>query len=109
MVQYWPLNNAHCEDKQHKHEPTLIDRARATIFALREEEQGGQAKLLDIKPNKYMVNRFWEEKPAGVAGGRFIIDPSEKVFVQEIEQKEGSKREAIDDRRYDGIAKRDCN
>ena len=38
-----------------------------------------------------------------------IIDPSEEVFVKEVEQKEGRKRKAIDDRSYDGIAERDYN
>jgi hypothetical protein len=56
-----------------------------------------------------MVNCSREEEPAGVAGGRLIIDPREKVFVQEVEHSEGGKREAIDDRRYDGIAERDYN
>jgi hypothetical protein len=65
--------------------------------------------LLDIKPNEYMVYCFGEEEAAGVAGGGLIIDPGEKVFVEEVEQTEGCKREAIDDRRYDGIAERDYN
>ena len=56
-----------------------------------------------------MVNCFREEEPAGVAGVRLIIDPSEKVFVQEIQQREGDKRDGIDDRRYDRIAQRDYN
>ena len=74
---------------------------------LGEEKQRAQAKLLDIKPNKYMVHSFREEKAAGFAGGRLIIDPGEKVFVQEVEQEEGRKREAADNGRYDGIGKRD--
>jgi hypothetical protein len=56
-----------------------------------------------------MVHCFREEEPAGLAGGGLIIDPSEKIFVQEVEQREGDKREAIDDRGYDGIAERDYN
>jgi hypothetical protein len=54
-------------------------------IVLGEEKQGAQAKLLDIKPNKYMVHRFREEEAAGFAGGRLIVDPGEKVFVKEVE------------------------
>ena len=54
-----------------------------------------------------MLNCFWEKESASVAGLRLIVDPSEQVLVQEIEQKEGRKCEAIDDRRYDGKAERD--
>ena len=54
-----------------------------------------------------MVHCFREEKTAGFAGGRLIVDPSEKVFVQEVEQEEGCECKAIDDRRYDGIGERD--
>jgi hypothetical protein len=79
------------------------------FIILGEEEQGAQANLLDIKPNEYVVYRFGEEEAAGFAGGRLIVDPGEKVFVQEVEQEEGRKREAVDDGRYDGIAERDYN
>jgi hypothetical protein len=58
--------------------------------------------LLDIKPNEYMVHCFGEEEPAGVAKGRLIVDPGKMVFIEEVEQREGCKREAIDDWRYDG-------
>ena len=124
IVKYWPLNDAYREDNQHNQERTLSERARPWVFYhnrfgraivhhdfdLGEEKKpGAQAKLLDIEPNKYMVDCFREEEPAGVAGGRLIVDPSEKVFVQQIEQKEGDKREAIDDRSYDRIAQRDNN
>jgi hypothetical protein len=78
-------------------------------FVLGKEKQCTQAKLLDIKPNEYMVQRFREEEAAGFAGGRLIVDPCEKVFVQEVDQEEGRKREAVDDGRYDGIAERDYN
>ena len=74
-----------------------------------EEKQGAQAKLLNIEPNEYMVHCFREEEAAGFAGGRLIVDPGKKVFVQEVEQQEGRKRDAVDDRRYDGIAQRDYN
>ena len=56
-----------------------------------------------------MVDRFGEKEPAGFARARLIIDPSEKVFVQKVEQEERPKREAVDDGRYDGIAERDYN
>jgi len=79
------------------------------FIILGEEKQGAQAKLLDIKPNEYMVYSLGEEEAAGFAGGRLIVDPGEKVFVQEVEQAEGRKREAVDDGRNDGIAERDYN
>ena len=79
------------------------------FIILGEEEQGAQAKLLDIKPNKYMVYRFGEEEAAAFAGGRLIVDPGEKVFVQEVKQAESRKREAVNDGRYDGIAECDYN
>ena len=79
------------------------------LIVLGEEEQSAQAKLLDIKPNEYMVYRFREEEAAGFAGARLIVDPREKIFVHEVEQEEGRKREAVDDGRYDGIAERDYN
>jgi len=75
----------------------------------REEEQGTQAELLDIEPNKYMLNRLREEESARVARMRLIVDPCEEIFVQYVEQEEGRKREAIDDGGYDGIAERDDN
>jgi hypothetical protein len=56
-----------------------------------------------------MLNCFREEEPPGVTGTRLIVDPSKQVLVQEVEQKEGHKRETIDDRRYDGIPKRNDN
>ena len=108
-VKHKASNDAYREDNQHNHERTLRDRAGLGLFVLGEEEQSAQANLLHIEPNEYMVNCFREEEPAGLAGRRLIVDPSEKVFVQEVEQKEGCKREAIDDRRYDGITERDCN
>jgi len=77
------------------------------MFVLREEEQGTQNKLLDIEPNKYMLKCFREEESAGLAGLGLIVDPCEKILIQEVKQKEGGKCEAIDDGRYDGIAKRD--
>jgi hypothetical protein len=79
------------------------------LIVLGEEKQGAQAKLLDIKPDEYMVHSFREEEAAGFAGGGLIIDPCEKVFVQKVEQDEGPKRETVDDGRYDGIAERDYN
>ena len=77
------------------------------LYVLGEEKQCTQAKLLDIKPNEYMVQRFREEEAAGFARGRLIVDPGEKVFVQEVDQEEAGKREAVDDGRYDRIAERD--
>ena len=56
-----------------------------------------------------MVHRFREKEAAGFARGRLIIDPGEKIFVQEVEQDEGSKRNAVDERRYDGIHESDYN
>ena len=56
-----------------------------------------------------MVHSFREEEAAGFAGGRLIVDPGEKVFVQEVEEEEGRKCKAINDGRYDGIAERDYN
>jgi hypothetical protein len=76
-------------------------------FVLEGEKHVAQKKLLDIKPDEHMVNCLREKEPASVARGRLIIDPSEKVFVQEVEQSEGCKRKAIDDRSYDGIRERD--
>jgi hypothetical protein len=74
------------------------------LIVFGEEKQGAQAKLLDIKPDEYMVHRFGEEEAASFAGGRLIVDPGEKVFVQQVEQEEGRKREAVNNGRYDGIA-----
>ncbi len=56
-----------------------------------------------------MLKCFREEEPASVAGRRLIVDPSEEVLVQEVEQKEGRKREAIDDRGYNRIPEHDDN
>ena len=113
IVKYWPLNDAYRKDNEHNQERTLRSRARPSVELVawngEEKKPGAQAKLLDIKPNKYMVNCFREEKPAGVAGGRLIIDPSEKVLVQEIQQEEGYKRETVDDRGYDRRAQRGYN
>ena len=79
------------------------------LFVFGEEKQRTQANLLDIKPDEYMVHRFREEEATGFAGGRLIVDPGEKVFVQKVEQEEGRKSEAVDDGRYDGITERDYN
>ena len=45
-----------------------------------------------------MLNRFGEEEPTSVTGQRLIVNPSEEVLVENVEQKEGRKRKAIDDR-----------
>ena len=74
-----------------------------------EEKQATQAKLLNIKPNEYVVHRFREKEAAGFAGGRLIVDPGEKIFVQEVKQEEGHKRNTVDERRYDGIDECDYN
>lgn len=103
------LTDAHREDNQYNQETTLRKRARFVAIVLREEEQGTQAELLDIEPNKYMLNRLREEESARVARMRLLVDPREEVLVQEVEQEEGRKCEAIDDRGYDGIAERDDN
>jgi hypothetical protein len=109
VVKYKPFAAAYREDNQYNHKCTLRDRTWLMLIVLGEEKQGAQAELLDIKPNEYMVQRFREEEAAGFAGGRLIVDPSEKVFVQEVKQGEGRKREAVDDGRYDGISERDYN
>lgn len=79
------------------------------LIVLGEEKQGAQAKLLDIKPDEDMVHRFREEEAAGFTGRRLVINPGEKVFVHQVEQEEGPKREAVNNGRYDGIAERDYN
>ena len=65
--------------------------------------------MLDIKPHKEMLNRFREEEPTSLAGTRLIVDPGEEILVKEIEEKEGRKREAINNRGYYGVAERDYN
>jgi hypothetical protein len=56
-----------------------------------------------------MLKCFGEEEPASFARVRLIVHPCEEVLVQEVEQKKGGKCETIDDRGYNGIAKRDDN
>ena len=56
-----------------------------------------------------MLDGLREEKPTSIAGARLIIDPSEQILVQEIEQEEGCKREAINDGGYNRVAERDYN
>jgi hypothetical protein len=77
------------------------------MVVLGEEEQGTQAELLNVEPDKYMLNCFGEKESPGVAGIWLVVDPNEQVLVQEIEEKEGRKCEAVDDGRYDGITERD--
>ena len=103
------LTDAHREDDQYNHETPLRKRARLGFVVLCEEEQGTQAELLDIQPNKYMLDRLREEESTRLARMRLIVDPREEVLVQEVEQEEGRKREAIDDGGYNGIAERDDN
>jgi len=103
------LTDAHRENNQYDQETTLRKRARLVIFVLREEEQGTQAELLDIESNKYMLNCPREEESARVARMRLIVDPSEEVLVQEVEQEKGRKREAVNDGGYGRIAERDDN
>jgi hypothetical protein len=101
------VNDAHREDDQYNQEGTLRNRAGFLVFVLCEEEQGSQAEMLDIEPSKNVLERFREEEPASVAGLGLIVDPREEVLVQHVEQKEGSKCEAIDDGGYNGIPKHD--
>ena len=75
------LTDTYREDNQYDHETTLRKRARLVILVLREEEQGTQAELLDIQPNKYMLKCPGEEEPARVARMRLVVDPSEEVLV----------------------------
>jgi len=56
-----------------------------------------------------MLDGLREEEPTSIAGARLIIDPSEQILVQEIEQEEGCKREAINDGGYNRVAERDYN
>jgi hypothetical protein len=100
-------NDAHCEYKQHNYERTLRNCAGFLMVVLGEEEQGTQAELLNVEPYKYMLNCFGEKESPGVAGAWLVVDPSEQVLVQEIEEKEGRKCDAVDDGRYDGITERD--
>lgn len=103
------MADAYREDNQYDYKCTLRERTWLILIILGQEKQGTHAELLEIKPNEYMVHRFREEEAAGFAGGRLIVDPGKKVFVQEVEQEEGRKREAIDDGRHDRISKRDYN
>ena len=79
------LTDAHREDDQYNHETPLRKRARLGFVVLCEEEQGTQAELLDIQPNKYMLNRLREEESPRLARTRLIVDPREEVLVHEVE------------------------
>jgi len=41
--------------------------------------------LLDVKAYKEMLDGFRKEEPTSIAGARLIVDPSEQIFVEEIE------------------------
>jgi hypothetical protein len=55
------------------------------MAVLREEEQGTQTDLLDIKAHEEMLNGLREEEPTSIAGAGLVIDPSEEILVKEIE------------------------
>ena len=52
---------------------------------LREEEQGTETELLDIKAHKEMLDGLRKEEPTSIAGARLIIDPSKQILVKKIE------------------------
>jgi len=67
MVVDRSLNDAHRENDQNDQKRALGDRARRVMIVLRKEEQSTQAELLDIKPNKNMLDRLGEEESTGFA------------------------------------------
>jgi hypothetical protein len=56
-----------------------------------------------------MLNCFGEKQTARVAGRRMIVDPSEEIFVQHVEQEECYQSHAVDDGSNDRVAERNDN
>jgi hypothetical protein len=83
--------HTYSEDDQDNHK-------RAFRHRLGEEEQRGEADLLDIQAHKDMLERLGEEHTARVRRRRLLIGIQEKVFVELIKQEKGRARQAIDDR-----------
>jgi hypothetical protein len=72
-----------------------------------EEEQSGETDLLDIQPNKGMLNSLGEEQPSGITTSGLIQLPEEEILPYEIEQSKRDKRQSIDDRRDQHVSERD--
>jgi hypothetical protein len=77
--------------------------AHLTVLISGEEEERGEADLLEVEADKYVVDRLWEEEAAGLGPGRLIDDPDEEVLVAKVEQDKGDAGEAVDDGRNDRV------
>jgi hypothetical protein len=79
------------------------------VLILRDKEQRAQTDLLNVHPNEDMLDGLWEKETAGIARGWHVDDPSKHVLVQHVEEEECGEREAVNNRRYNGVAKCDDN
>ena len=76
------------------------------VLVLGEEEQRSEADLLDVQPDKDVLNRLREEQSARLTPGLAIAHPEEQVLVQLVEQEECRKRKAVNDWRDDAVRER---
>ena len=90
-------NPTYREEDENNHQSTHWDSARSFVFVLREEEEGGQANLLDIHAYKNVLDCLGEEQATGLTGRRLIKLPGEGVLPCLIEHEERETRKTIDD------------
>lgn len=67
------------EDDQHNHQSTLGNSVRTLIGALRKEEQGSHAYLLDVESDEQVLKRLGVKQTAGI--GSLLVYPEEEVLV----------------------------
>ena len=88
---------------QDDHEYGFWDRTGLRVITL-EEEQSAETDLLNVHPNKHMLDCLWEKQATCVGRGRLRVPVEEEVLVEEIEKEECKACKAIDNRRDNGIS-----
>ena len=94
------------EGNEHDHQRALRHRTGVLGLVHCEEEERGEADLLDVHPHEHVLDRLGEEQPAGVARGRLVELPEEEILPELVEEEEGEAREAVDDGRDDTVCER---
>ena len=72
---------------QDDHERSFWDRTGLRVI-LREEEQSAETDLLNIQPNKHMLDCLWEKQASCIGRGLLCVPVEKEVLVEKIEKEE---------------------
>ena len=93
------------DNEEDNHQCAFGYSAWSIIAILSEEEQCGEAYLLNVQPNENMLECLGEEHASSVVRARLLQLPKEEVLVQHEEKEESDEGEAVDYGRDYGV----CN